>query len=369
MKVVDILYVSYYDFGKNEFKIGGVQTYITMLCEIITGLGWEVRVFQQDTIEKTKKIQPNVEVISVDLKKFKKQKKKNNALFEFVKKNRCADKEYLTMFATNNIIPSYPVKKGIAIQHGIYWDIPSKRNYSLLRELVTRMKTTITIIKGIHNIEKLVCVDYNFINWYRTQILKPKVEMVAIPNFSEICEDTQKPDNCINIIFARRFFYYRGTRIFVEVTEKLLENYKNINITVAGEGADEGYIREHLEKFPNVLITKYESQESLKIHSEQHIAVIPTIGSEGTSLSLLEAMSAQCAVVCTNVGGMTNIILDGYNGLMVSPNAEDVYAAIASLLEDEALRKKISANARDTVLSAFSYEKWKLDWEKVLRGL
>ena len=96
------------------------------------------------------------------------------------------------------------------------------------------------------------------------------------------------------------------------------------------------------------------------------IAVVPTVGSEGTSLSLLEAMASGCAVVCTNVGGMTNIVLDGYNGLMIYPEEEELYNALTCLIEDSSLRAKLQANAYNCVKDAFSLHRWKDAWKKVI---
>mgnify|MGYP002461740223 FL=1 len=127
-------------------------------------------------------------------------------------------------------------------------------------------------------------------------------------------------------------------------------------------------MRGRLEAYDNVEFTVYESADSLKIHQNQHVAVVPTVGSEGTSLSLLEAMSAGCSPICTNVGGMTNIVINGYNGLMISPNADALYQAMKNLVEDEALRLRLAEKARETVCLGFSYDKWKDEWLKILRG-
>lgn len=146
-----------------------------------------------------------------------------------------------------------------------------------------------------------------------------------------------------------------------------MDEYKNVAVTVAGNGPDEEWMKQRLNRYENVLFTHYESQESLEMHKDKHIAVIPTVGSEGTSLSLLEAMSAQCAAVCTNVGGMTNIVLNGYNGLMVnSGNVNQLYKAIKKLIDDPSLRETIAKNGYETVKQSFSYERWTEEWKKVL---
>lgn len=58
----------------------------------------------------------------------------------------------------------------------------------------------------------------------------------------------------------------------------------------------------------------------------------------GTSLSLFEAMVARCAIVCTNVGGTTNIVLDGFNGFMVRPVADEIREAIEELIINQKKR-------------------------------
>ena len=128
-------------------------------------------------------------------------------------------------------------------------------------------------------------------------------------------------------------------------------------------------MKSELEEFENVKFIRYESHESLEIHQDKDIAVIPTIGSEGTSLSLLEAMTAQCAVICTNVGGMTNIVLDNYNGLMINPDENSLYNAMKKLILDEKLRQKLSQRAYVTVKEGFSYDIWKEKWISVLKEL
>jgi glycosyltransferase involved in cell wall biosynthesis len=216
----------------------------------------------------------------------------------------------------------------------------------------------------------VVCVDYNFPNWYRSVAAYEAVNMRVIPNFTQIATKAEKPKDRINIIFARRFEIYRGTRLFANAISRVLNENDHVYVTVAGSGPDEQYIKDKLSHFgERVVFTKYTSDQSLAIHADKHIAVIPTVGSEGTSLSLLEAMSAQCAVVCTNVGGMTNIVIDGYNGLMISPRENELYEAISKLVKDEALREKLSDRAYGTVKEGFSYEKWKESWKKVIADI
>ena len=219
----------------------------------------------------------------------------------------------------------------------------------------------------LKKVDYLVCVDNNFINWHRAITPSPQVRHIFIPNFTTIpATQPQKQHDGINIIFARRFFIHRGTRLFANVIERLLKEHQEVNVTIAGTGPDADYMHKKLDSFQNVQFTTFDSQDSLHIPEDKDIAVVPTIGSEGTSLSLLEAMASGCAVVCTNVGGMTNIILDGFNGMMVYPEEEELYKALNSLIEDSSLRAKLQANAYNCVKDAFSLQRWQDAWKKVI---
>ncbi|WP_350563863.1 glycosyltransferase family 4 protein, partial [Psychrobacter sp. CAL346-MNA-CIBAN-0220] len=75
---------------------------------------------------------------------------------------------------------------------------------------------------------------------------------------------------------------------------------------------------------------QYGPNESFSVHKCQHIAIIPTLGSEGTSLSMIEAMAAGCMVISSNVGGLSNLIINGFNGRLVMPNTAEFTQALTT---------------------------------------
>jgi glycosyltransferase involved in cell wall biosynthesis len=79
---------------------------------------------------------------------------------------------------------------------------------------------------------------------------------------------------------------------------------------------------------------------------------------EGLSLSILEAMAAEKAVVATSVGGASEIIADGETGILVSPGSPSAIAgAVVGLLDDPDTRLAISRAARTHVGSEFGLGK------------
>lgn len=367
---VHCIYPNYLTPDGSDMSIGGIQTYITNLIEVSKGLGYEFIVYQRATVRFDKE-QNGARVCGIVCS----PKQAPKMLLAACLKEFDVEKDIL-LFGTDTYIRKTPVGvKSIGIQHGIFWDKPERQGCSRLwyfAEFAYKCWRSWRTVKRIERVKRLVCVDYNFPNWYRALVAHPRITTTVIPNFAEIATDNtakQEKDDCIRIIFARRFFLHRGTRVFGRATKRLLEEHDNLEITVAGTGPDEQWLHDTLDQYDGVRFITYGSDESLAVHKDKHIAVVPTTGSEGTSLSLLEAMSAGCAVVCTGVGGMTDIVIDGYNGLMVNPSEEDVYRAVKRLVEDAALRQTLARRGYDTVKNGFSLENWQEKWKQVLQEL
>ncbi len=364
MKHFDIIYDKYLDENMNK-TIGGIQTYINDLCQVIDQMGHSVRIVQFSETDFSHQLSDNATVVGYCV-----NGKKNSDRYQKLYDRAVAScpAETLTIFATDIIIPKKLKGEAIAIQHGIFWDIPRKSKYPLPVQVFGRAYGAYQIVKRLQSMKAVVCVDYNFLNWYRTQVGEPVKYAQVIPNYTRIAEVFDKPEKPVKIIFARRLFHYRGTRVFTEAIKRILQEGYPVEVTVAGTGPDEGWMKEQLSGFNNVSFIQYKSDESLDIHKDKHIAVVPTVGSEGTSLSLLEAMSAQCAAICTNVGGMTNIVVDGYNGLMVnSGDVDGLYNAMKKLIEDEELRNALRKRGYETAKLGFSYQSWQERWTQVLK--
>jgi glycosyltransferase involved in cell wall biosynthesis len=77
---------------------------------------------------------------------------------------------------------------------------------------------------------------------------------------------------------------------------------------------------------------------------------------EGFGIVLQEAMQAGLPIVATSHGGQVDLVADGVNGLLVdSRNARAIAGAVGRLLQDDTLRRKMSAENR-AGLKAYSID-------------
>lgn len=371
-----ILYNKFFDHDGKEQLIGGVETYLLNLARLCQEMGMETTIYQWSNHPFEKNVDglkvKGIPVFHLPYKKIR------QVFLKTVSAEIDRDKDILIFGADHVSVPT-DNPRHISIQHGVSWDLPVK--YTTSRKIVKyKWAAKLKKIRSINhykrcfeNCTNTVCVDYNFMNWYRTTVTEePEGHRIwVIPNFSQIAPADQvkhrdyesKP---IHILFARRFVQMRGTRLIAESALYLLDKYRDIRFTFAGEGQDENWLRGQFSTEKRVQFTKYMPDEVLDIHLKHDIAVVPSVASEGTSLSVAEAMATGCPVVATATGGITNMIINRYNGILVMPNVLSLREGIESLIENPELCRRIGLRAYETARAAFSLAQWKKSWQNVL---
>ncbi len=99
------------------------------------------------------------------------------------------------------------------------------------------------------------------------------------------------------------------------------------------------------------------------------IYVLPSL-TETSSLSTIEAMSCQLAVISTPVGSVTEYIRDGFNGLIFpKKDSYELSKKIDLLLGDTMMRKRLGENARRTIIDKFSWDKTIQELKSVFDGV
>jgi glycosyltransferase involved in cell wall biosynthesis len=396
MKVA-ILYSRLYEFDGTALSIGGIQTYLLCLAELIIDLGWEPVIFQLGDFDFERKV-GQVKIIGKGGIPLDSAANDMGAFLTKHAENWIAGSKAIIIYGSDSFFAN-SVSKSIIIQHGVTWDLPGaytsgtpaklmhflpSRYHGTAQRLIKKLRGSrlnqlrrTWVATGNDNSERrksirfLVCVDYNYLN-----VLKAQGEIInartwIIPNFAELASPEEivgrsKGETPVKILFARRFVWYRGTHLIAPVFKRILNACSDVSITFAGEGPDESWLREYFIDSDRVKFLRYRHDESANILLSHDITVIPSLGSEGTSLSAIEAMAAGCAVVATCVGGLTNIIIDGYNGKLVIPDEDELYEALYKIITDGELRDHLAERAYATVKESFSIDLWREKWRRVL---
>ena len=374
---ISIIYKRLYDFDSGQYYIGGVETYLTNLMRILTDIGWECRFYQESKDDHRKTVDYG-EIIGVKVSQ-KSEVMRKKAVFQKLLGEFHHDTDVL-LFGADHYSVKTSIKKSIAIQHGIGWDLPVKYLTSnrlantRFGRLLKKIQVNYHGYLNSHRATFLVCVDYNYINWYRT--MYPDIvtkNYTVIPNFARVIASPESiktklaRGNNTSLLFARRFVEYRGTRLLSAVIKRLYDEGYDFTVTFAGDGPDETRLRKTFMNYSNVKFIRYSSDDSHEVHLSHDMCIVPSIASEGTSISLAEGMAAGCIPIATNIGGMTNMIINGYNGYLCDPKEESLYSIIKYNLIHR--NSEIAQNAYETARSSFSFESWRKQWEAFVAPL
>ena len=160
---------------------------------------------------------------------------------------------------------------------------------------------------------------------------------------------------------------WKGQDIFIEAIIELLNANANLKIhcQIVGDETyqtfgESGFKKRLIERVFNSglkdkIIFLGLIKEIEKIYQQSDIVVHCSIRPEPFGRVIIEAMASECAVVAAAAGGVTEIITDQVDGLLVQPGVvSDLRLAIEKLCTDSSLRMKLSKAGRKTVEKKFS---------------
>ena len=99
-------------------------------------------------------------------------------------------------------------------------------------------------------------------------------------------------------------------------------------------------------------------------------AVALTSVSEGTPVTIIEALAAGRVVVATRVGGVPDVVDDGETGYLVPPGDMDALAErLEELSRDPERRDAMGREGRERVLRRYAVERLVGDVDELYRGL
>lgn len=90
---------------------------------------------------------------------------------------------------------------------------------------------------------------------------------------------------------------------------------------------------------------------------------------EGTPVSIIEGMASGKAVICTAVGGVRDVVQDGYSGFVVAQQPGAYAEKLSVLISDRELRQKMAMNGQRFALENYSYERLVQETQDLYRGL
>ncbi len=140
-----------------------------------------------------------------------------------------------------------------------------------------------------------------------------------------------------------------------------LRERRDVNLVVVGEARPNGAVARTMTELGLLGIVRFErgidEAEVARHYAQAEVAVVPSLY-EGFSIPALQAMASGVPLVATTAGALPEVVgRDGETALLVPPgDAAALARAIGALLDDPALRTRLSDAALQRSRARFSWE-------------
>lgn len=179
--------------------------------------------------------------------------------------------------------------------------------------------------------------------------LSPFIEAGKAPGKSESKAQLAIPADGVIVGTVGWLLPIKGPLVLLSAMKRVWERHPEVHLVYVGKGELEKEIRSQAKALGR------EGQIHLlgwrpdvhKVMGVMDCFVLPSLN-EGMGRVLVEAMAADCPAVASKTGGIPDLITDGVNGLLVTPNdAETLAAAIMRILEEPELAKRLREKGRE----------------------
>lgn len=167
--------------------------------------------------------------------------------------------------------------------------------------------------------------------------------------------------NKLILIMNRNFKEVYGVEYFIEALPYIFENYPEVRVFLIGDGPDKNKYRKRIEELGLKefiwMIGHINEKEMAKFLNASDIYISTSL-SDGTSVSLLEAMACRLPVVVSDVPANLEWVKNSVNGFVVPrKDSAAIGKAILDLLNDKKLREIFGD--RNLIIA-----KKRADWDK-----
>ncbi len=199
-------------------------------------------------------------------------------------------------------------------------------------------------------------------------IMLPGLEIGKLPSKKESQESLGIFSSKLQCAFIGRVTQIKRPDRFLDVTSEVKSRAIEVEFFMAGDGEllDACQERVAREDLP-IKILGWQSDIE-KVLSAADVVIL-TSDNEGTPLSLIQAGMAGLPVVSTNVGSVSEIVLDGTTGIIAGSNVTEIVDAVEKLVNSAVLRLQLGSAAKAFTLANFGVERLVLDHELLYKRL
>lgn len=290
-----------------------------------------------------------------------------SAIRKFIKKNQ-VDTLHCHQYSPwvyGVIAAAFTRTKVIFTEHGRFYPDSSNWKRKLINPLLIAFTNHVT---SISKATKQALIEYEYIPENKIKVIYNGIDPLQadISEVEQLKEQLQIPAKAKVLGTVARLDPIKNQTMMLEAFSQVIASDPTTYLIIVGDGEE----RDNLERTVN----KLNMRENVKFvgYITKPVNYIKLMDvfllsslSEGTSMTLLEALSLSIPCIVTDAGGNAEVIQDGVNGLVTENNVVLAFAtAINKLIKNDEQLKEFSQNSLTVFNENFTNSAMNLQYQK-----
>jgi len=221
-------------------------------------------------------------------------------------------------------------------------------------------------------ITKHVCVSRDLETYMRETVKVPRTKLTTIingVNTSQYCKYTREQKSELRLKYditpnslvlgtVCRLIPTKNVSFLIDWLKKYHYQHQNLHLIVVGDGPQLVELQERAKFLPGGRVQFLGARKEIADILNTFDIFTLVSKTEGTSLTILEAMATELPVIVSNVGGNKDIIQHESNGFLFEcNNQENFEECLNNVQKNQGKAHEMGQRARETVLAKFSFLK------------
>ena len=217
----------------------------------------------------------------------------------------------------------------------------------------------------------VICVSNEVARFYKEAFHIPSRKIRMIPNAIDLARfDIGRQEGSLRNklrLDKSKFIFVCAARLHPQKAHEVLirsaamlqaQGEKNFEILIVGEGERRGSLEQMVAKLGLSNYIKFLGlREDIPEIFLASNAFILSSDYEGLPLTILEAMAARLPIIATDVGGNSQVVIDGKTGFLVPPRKPEALAsAMFKIMKDREAAMQMGRKGRGVVESEYSID-------------
>ncbi|RAP50144.1 MAG: hypothetical protein BZ136_01975 [Methanosphaera sp. rholeuAM74] len=201
-----------------------------------------------------------------------------------------------------------------------------------------------------NNVDLLISPSNFMIEKFHENGVFENTESTKIPLGVEIeKKHYTKSYDTINFTYIGSLGKHKGVHILIQAFKEIQD--ENIELNIYGKGYDEEEFRKMAENDERIKFHGYIANNELaEVYRKANMTVIPSICYDNSPMVIYESFSTATPTLASNIGGIPELVEDGYNGLLFQAESiEDIKNKIVYVINNKQILRQLEENAYESL--------------------